>query len=217
MKLHGYYRSSASYRVRVALNLKGIACESVAVDLRAPASAQRQPAFLALNPQGLVPVLVDGDSVITQSLAIIEYLEETHPLPPLLPEAPVARAQVRALALAIACDIHPLNNARVLTYLRSGLGQDDAAVDRWYAHWVAHGFRALEEDAQRFSGDGRHLFGSSVTLADVYLVPQMYNARRFSCDIAPYPTLRAICAHLEALPAFAHAVPEAQPEARAAG
>ena len=213
MKLYGYFRSSASYRVRIALNFKGLAFEPVLVDLRAPASAQHTPQFRALNPSGLIPVLIDGEQVIGQSLAIIEYLEETHPEPALLPRAPQQRARVRALALAIACDIHPLNNLRVLNYLRDPLGHDDATVNAWYAHWIAQGLRALESEAQRSSGDGRHLCGSAVTLADVCLVPQMANAHRFNCDVAPYPTLRAICAHLETLPAFARAAPGAQPDA----
>ena len=213
MKLHGYFRSSATYRVRIALNLKGLAAEAVVVDLRAPASAQHAPQFRALNPHGLIPVLTDGAHTLTQSLAIIEYLEETHPEPPLLPRAAAARAQVRSLALAVACDIHPLNNLRVLDYLRSPLGHDEAAISAWYAHWIAVGFTALEEQARRLSGDDRHLYGTSVTLADVCLVPQMYNAQRFRCDLEPYPTLRAICAHLESLPAFARAAPQAQPDA----
>ncbi len=212
MQLYGYFRSSASYRARIALNYKGVAYESVAVDLRAPMSAQRTPQFLSLNPEGLVPVLVDGDTVVRQSLAIIEYLEETHPAPPLLPRVPAARAQVRALTLAIACDIHPLNNLRVLNYLRDPLAHADAEVHGWYAHWIACGFTALEEEVRHLSGDGRHMFGHAVTLADVFMVPQMANARRQQCDIEPYPRLRAICAHLESLPAFARAAPEAQPQ-----
>ena len=175
------------------------------------AQAERTPEFLALNPEGLVPVLVDGDQVIRQSLAIIEYLEETHPAPPLLPRAPAQRAQVRALTLAIACDIHPLNNLRVLNYLRSPLGHDEPQVNAWYAHWIARGFGALEEEVQALSADGRHMFGSSVTLADVCIVPQMYNARRLNCEVEPYPRLRAICAHLQTLPAFAAAAPQEQP------
>ena len=214
MKLYGYFRSSATYRTRIALNIKGIAWETALVDLRAPTSAQHAPQFRAVNPHGLIPVLEDGAHTLTQSLAIIEYLEETHPEPPLLPRAPAERAQVRALALAVACDIHPLNNLRVLDYLRSALGADHAAVNAWYAHWIALGFSALEKDAERLSGDGRHLYGTTVTLADVCLVPQMANAHRFKCDVAPYPTLRAICAHLEALPAFARAAPQAQPDAQ---
>jgi maleylacetoacetate isomerase len=215
MKLYGYFRSSAAYRVRIALNLKGLSYESVPVDLRAPASAQHSPEFLALNPEGLVPVLVHGDRTLTQSLAILEYLEEVRPQPPLLPEAAADRAQVRALALAVACDIHPLNNTRVLNYLRTPLAADDATVNAWYAHWVACGLRALEAQVVRLGSGGRHMFGDSVTLADICLVPQMYNARRFECDVTPYPTLCSISAHLETLPAFARAAPEAQPEAAA--
>jgi len=216
VKLYGYFRSSATYRVRIALNLKGLPWEAVLIDLRPPASAQQTPEFRALNPQGLIPVLTDGAHTLTQSLAIIEYLEETHPSPPLLPRSPHERAEVRALALAIACDIHPLNNTRVLSYLRSPLGHDEPAIEAWYAHWIAVGFGALEQRARQLSGDGRHLYGTSVTLADVCLVPQMYNAHRFRCDVAPYPTLRGICAHLETLPAFARAAPQVQPDAPAA-
>jgi maleylacetoacetate isomerase len=215
VKLYGYFRSSAAYRVRIALNLKGVAYEAVPVDLRPGANAQHSPAFVALNPQGLVPVLVDGERIVTQSLAIIEYLDEVRRQPPLLPEAAADRAQVRALALAIACDIHPLNNTRVLGYLRAQLGADEAAVNAWYAHWVTRGLRALEAQVARLGSDGRHMFGGAVTLADVCLVPQMYNARRFRCDVTPCPTLLSICAHLETLPAFARAAPEAQPEAAA--
>ncbi len=211
MKLYTYFRSSAAYRVRIALNLKGIACEAMPVDLRP--GAHRQPDYLTRNPQGLVPALEDGGAVIAQSLAIIEYLEETQPHPALLPAGPLDRARVRSMALTIACDIHPLNNLRVLNYLRSQLGQDEAAVDAWYRHWIAEGLRALEEEAKRASGDGRHMFKAQVTLADVCLVPQMFNARRFKCNVEPFPTLRAICAHLETLPAFAHAAPDAQPDA----
>lgn len=213
MKLYGYFRSSASYRVRIALNLKGISWQPQLIDLRAPVSAQHSAQFLSLNPQGLVPVLADGDNVIAQSLAILEYLEETHPQPPLLPEAPPARAQVRALALQIACEIHPLDNLRVLNYLREALGATDTAVDRWYAHWVQLGFAALEQQVRRLSAASRYMFGDSVTMADVCLVPQMYNARRFKVELSAYPTLSAICAHLETLPAFARAAPHLQPDA----
>jgi len=216
VKLYGYFRSSAAYRVRIALGLKGIAWETVAVDLRAPVQAQHSREFRALNPHGLIPVLIDGEHTLTQSLAIIEYLEETHPQPPLLPPTPAGRAAVRALALAVACDIHPLNNSRVLEYLRNRLAQDEPAVSGWYAHWIAEGFAALERDARRLSGDGRHMYGSSVTLADVCMVPQMANARRVSCDLAPYPTLCAICQHLETLPAFVRAAPALQPDASSA-
>jgi len=213
MKLFTYFRSSAAFRARIALNLKGIDYESACVDLRPTAVEQRTPEFLAVNPQGLVPALQHDGATVTQSLAIIEYLDELYPQPPFLPASPLDRAHVRAMALAVACDIHPLNNSRVLAYLRAPLGHAEDAVNAWYHHWIATGFRSLEEDAKRRTGDGRHMFGKSVTLADIYIVPQMYNARRFKCDLAPYPTLRAICAHLESLPAFAKAVPEAQPDA----
>lgn len=212
MKLYTYFRSSAAYRVRIALNLKGIDYEAVPVDLRP--GAHPQPEYLARNPQGLIPALEDGGRVISQSLAIIEYLEETHPQPALLPRSALDRARVRSLALAIACDIHPLNNLRVLNYLRSPLGHDEEAVDVWYRHWIAEGLRALEEEAKRSSGDGHHMFGAELTLADVCLVPQMFNARRFRCNVDPFPTLRMICTHLEGLAPFARAAPDAQPDAR---
>lgn len=213
MKLYHYYRSSAAYRVRIALNFKGIPWETALVDLRPPVSAQHRPEFRAVNPQGLIPVVADGDTTITQSLAIIEYLEETHPDPPLLPPSSAARAEVRSLALAVACDIHPLGNTRVLNYLRTSFRADDSAVNAWVAEWIGTGFRALEERVRRSSGDGRHMFGSEVTLADLCIVPQMYNARRYRVDVEPYPGLRAICAHLESLSAFARAAPEQQPDA----
>ncbi|HVP34697.1 MAG TPA: maleylacetoacetate isomerase [Steroidobacteraceae bacterium] len=209
MKLYHFFRSSASYRVRIALNLKGLSYEAAAVDLRPEVHGQRAPEFLAVNPLGLVPVLVDGERTLTQSLAIIEYLDETHPQPPLLPREPAARARVRSLALAIACEMAPLNNSGVLEYLRGPLRADEGAVGAWYATWIARGFRALEQEVRTASGDGRHMSGTAVTLADVLLVPQMYNARRYRCDLAPYPTLCAISAHLEALPEFARAAPEA--------
>lgn len=214
MKLYNYFRSSASYRVRIALNLKQLPYDSVVIDVRPPASAQRTAEYLAINPLGLVPSLVDGANVLTQSLAIIEYLDETHPQPPLLPRQPVSRARVRALALAIACEMAPLNNSGVLEYLKGGpLAASESAVNSWYARWIARGFEALEKQVSTTSGDGRHMFGSSVTLADVLLVPQMYNARRYRCDLGPYPQLRAISGHLESLPEFARAAPEMQPDA----
>jgi maleylpyruvate isomerase len=213
MKLFTYFRSSAAFRVRIALNLKGLPYESARIDLRAGESQQSKPAYLAVNPQGLVPALETNGATLCQSLAILEYLEEVHPEPPLLPRAPLERAQVRAMALAIACDIHPLNNLRVLNYLRSPLGATEDAVKAWYRNWIAAGFRGLEEQARRQTGDGRHMFGTAVTLADVCLIPQMYNALRFKCDVEPYPTLRAIHAGLSVEPAFASAMPEVQPDA----
>ncbi len=213
MKLYTYFRSSAAFRVRIALNIKGLTHESVPVDLRAGEHQHTKPAYLALNPQGLVPALEDHGTTLCQSLAILEYLEEAYPQPPLLPQAPIARGQVRSMALAVACDIHPLNNLRVLNYLRSPLGADEDAVKAWYRHWIAIGFVGLEEQARRLSGDGRHMFGTSVTVADICLVPQMYNAVRFRCDLEPYPTLRAINTFLSTEPAFANAMPEMQRDA----
>ncbi len=212
MKLFTYFRSSAAFRVRIALNLKRLPYEAVSVDIRAGEQQHRKPAFLAVNPQGLVPALQDKDETIGQSMAILEYLEEAYPEPPLLPRTPTDRARVRAMALSVVCDIHPLNNLRVLSYLRSPLGHDEDAVKAWYRNWVAAGFSGLEEQARRLSGDGVHMYGTIVTLADVCLIPQMYNALRFKCDVEPYPTLRAIHAHLESQPPFARAAPEAQPD-----
>ncbi len=212
MKLYTYYRSTAAFRVRIALNVKGLAYQTVSKHLRK--GEHRKVEFLAMNPQGLVPALQDDGVIIAQSLAIIEYLDERHPQPPLLPHSAADRARVRAMALAVACDMHPLNNLRVLNFLQAPLGLDTQTVHTtWYHHWIAEGFRGLEQEAQRATGDGRHMFGDTVTLADVCIVPQMYNALRFKCDLEPYPALRTICAHLETLPAFAQAAPEAQPDA----
>jgi maleylacetoacetate isomerase len=213
MKLFTYFRSSAAYRVRIALNYKGIPHGTVPVHLVRDGGQQHSESYREMNPQGLVPALADDGHVFGQSLAIIEYLEETHPDPPLLPPDFVGRAQVRAMALAIACDIHPLQNLRVTNYLRGPLHQSDEAVADWIRHWIGEGFRALEELARRH-GDGlQYLYGEEVTLADVFLVPQMYSARRYYCDLTPYPALVAIDAHLTSLPAFAAARPEAQPDA----
>ena len=206
MILHGYWRSSAAYRVRIALNWKGLAAEPHAIDLRA--GGHRAADYLALNPQGLVPALVDGPAVLSQSLAIIEYLEEAHPEPPLLPADPVSRAKVRAAALGIVADIHPINNLRVLNYLRDAMGQSQESLDSWVRHWIAEGFRPLEDIA-----GAPYLFGDRVTIADLCLVPQMYNARRFGLDLSPYLKLVAIDAALLALPAFDQARPENQPDA----
>jgi len=212
MKLYTYFRSTAAFRVRIALNVKGLEYEPVSVHLRQ--GAHRSARFLELNPQGLIPALEDCGTFISQSLAIIEYLDEKHPQPPLLPRDPADRAHVRSMALAVAADMHPLNNLRVLNFLRKPLGVEEQAVTTaWYHHWVGEGLRGLEAEAKRWSRDGRHMFGDSLTLADVCIVPQMYNATRFNCDVTPYPTLRGICAHLEALPEFVKAAPEAQPDA----
>jgi maleylpyruvate isomerase len=211
MKLHDYFRSSASYRVRIALSLKGLAFEQCFVDLRH--QEQAGAGYLRVNPAGLVPVLVDDAGSHAQSLAIIEYLEERHPQPPLLPADPAGRARVRALALAIACDIHPLNNLRVLRYLKDPLQLDDAARDAWFAHWIAVGFAALEAGLAGDARTGRHCHGDVPGLADICLVPQVYNAERMKCDLTAYPTLRRLATAARALPAFAAAEPARQPDA----
>ncbi|MBV8973040.1 MAG: maleylacetoacetate isomerase [Sphingomonadaceae bacterium] len=207
--LYTYWRSSASYRVRIALALKGLAYDSQPINLAQ--GAQTSIGFKLLNPQGFVPFLIDGAAGLNQSLAIIEYLDETHPEPPLLPADPLGRARVRAAALAIACDIHPLNNLRVLKYLKGDLQQPQEVVDTWYRHWVEEGFGPLEEIAE--GATGAYLFGDTPTLADICLVPQMWNARRLQADIARFPKLVAIDARLNTLPAVRAAAPEAQPDA----
>ena len=211
MRLYSFFRSSAAFRVRTALNLKGVDYDIVAVNL--PGGEHRTSEFLAVNPQATIPTLDDDGTVLWQSLAIIEYLDAKYPSPKLIPAEPVARARVQALAQLIACEIHPLNNLRVLKYLRGELKLDEAAVNKWYTHWIAEAFGPLETLVARFSG-GRYCYGVSLTLADVYLVPQMYNARRFNCELAPYPTLVRIATALEREPAFARAAPERQPDAQ---
>jgi maleylacetoacetate isomerase/maleylpyruvate isomerase len=207
--LYSYWRSSAAYRVRIALGLKGLDYDVRPIDLRS--GAQAGVGFKLLNPQGLVPYLIDGDVGLNQSVAIIEWLDETYPDPPLLGPDPVARARVRAAALTIACDIHPLNNLRVLKYLKDPLDQDQEAIDAWARHWIEAGFRPLEEIAE--AGSGPYLFGNAVTLADICLVPQMYNARRMRVDLARFPALVDIDKALMQLPAFLNARPEAQADA----
>jgi maleylacetoacetate isomerase len=212
MKLYDYFRSSAAYRVRIALNLKGVTPERAFVQLRR--GAQRGDDYLALNPQGLVPSLVtDGGDVLTQSLAIVEWLDETHPAPPLLPSGATERARVRALALAVACDIHPLNNLRVLNYLTGTLGATDAQKNGWYRYWCDVGLEALETRLAREAATGSFCHGDMPTLADICLVPQLANARRVELDLAPYPTLLRIEAACMAVPAFADAAPAKQPDA----
>lgn len=212
MKLYTYWRSSAAYRVRIALHLKGLECEQVAVDLRA--GAQRAGDYLALNPQGAVPVLeLDDGTRLTQSLAICEYLEERYPAPALLPHDAPGRARVRALALAVACDIHPLNNLRVLGDLEQLFGIDPGGRKRWYRLHVERGLRALEALIDAHPHSGRFCHGDAPTLADLCLVPQLYNARRFDCDLSACPKLVAIDEHCQALEPFARAAPERQPDA----
>lgn len=211
IKLYTLFRSSAAYRVRIALNLKKL--EYVSIPKALARGEHRTAEYLAVNPQGLIPAVEMNGVVLSQSLAIIEYLDERHPTPPLLPKAALARAQVRSLALAVACDIHPLNNLRVLNYLRDQLGQGDEGVSAWYRHWINEGFKGLETELTRYSAHLRYCYGDEVSLADVCLVPQVFNARRFNVDLMPYPTISSIATHLEALPEFAAARPEAQPDA----
>lgn len=211
LKLYTFWRSSAAYRARIALNIKQLTYAPIAKHLRQ--GEHKGADYTALNPQGLVPALADGDFIVGQSLAIIEYLDETHPTPPLLPSAPRDRATVRSMAQVIACDIHPLNNLRVLNHLKQAYGQTQDGVDAWARKWIAEGFSALEAMARKTSPAGRHLFGDSVTLADVCLVPQIYNAHRVAADLSPYPTLLRINAHLTTLQPFLDARPEAQPDA----
>jgi maleylacetoacetate isomerase len=214
MRLYDYFRSSAAYRVRIALQLKSQAPERVFIHLRR--GAQRDESYLALNPQGLVPMLVtDKGDMLTQSLAIIEWLDETYPQPPLLPADPAGRARVRGIALAIACDIHPLNNTRVLNYLTGTLGVTEAQKDGWYRYWVDTGLEALETSLARDHATARFCHGDAPTVADICLVPQLANARRFAIDLAAYPTLTRIEAACVALPAFAAAAPAKQPDAEA--
>jgi maleylpyruvate isomerase len=211
MLLYGYFRSSAAYRVRIALNLKGLAYDARYIHLRK--NDQCSPEYTEINPQQLVPTLEDGGHHLTQSLAIIEYLEETHPQPALLPRDAVGRARVRALALAIACDIHPINNLRVLGYLTRTLGVSEEAKDTWYRHWVEEGMRALEAMLAREAATGRFCHGDSPTLADICLVPQVANARRFKCDLSACPTVERIAAECGKLDAFIRAAPANQPDA----
>jgi maleylacetoacetate isomerase len=215
--LYGYWRSSAAYRVRIALELKGIAWESAAVHLVRDGGEQHATAFRELNPAGLVPALKWGDLVLTQSLAICEYLDEVHPAPPLLPEQPEDRAFVRALAMDIACDVHPLNNLRVMQYLGRQLAADEAARQHWMHHWMRRGFATVE---QRLSKSRSHsvdsaayCFGRDPGLADICLVAQAYNADRFGLALDDFPQVQQVLSQCRALPAFLAALPEAQPDA----
>jgi maleylpyruvate isomerase len=209
MILHGYWRSGAAYRVRIALALKGLAYETQGHDLRT--GAQKAADYVALNPQGMVPALQIDGAVLTQSPAILEWLEETHPQPPLLPADALGRARVRAMAALIACDIHPLNNLRVGKSLREDFGAEQAAVDAWAARWIVPGFTALEALVER-DGQG-WCFGDTPTLADACLIPQIYSAHRFNVPLDAYPRLLAIDAAAQAHPAFIAAHPDRQPDA----
>jgi maleylacetoacetate isomerase len=210
VQLYTYFRSSAAFRARIAFNIKGVSPELTSVHLTRNGGAQFAPEYRQVNPQMRVPALrVDGGDILLQSMAIIEYLDEIHPAPPLMPKDPLARAKVRAVAQIIACDIHPLNNTSVLTYLRRELGQNDEAVNKWYHHWVIAGFDAVEPMLE----PGPYCFGSQVTLADVCLVPQVYNARRFKVPLDKYPKIVAVDAALQKIAAFEKAKPENQPDA----
>jgi len=213
LRLHTYWRSSAAYRVRIALNLKGLAAEQVPVHLLRDGGEQHAPGYRAVNPQGLVPVLQHGQRIVRQSMAIIEYLDEAFPEPPLLPATVRERARVRALAQLVACDIHPLGNLRVLQYLEREFQATPAQREAWIRHWLALGLAALEPLLAEDPSTGTFCDGERPTLADCLLVPQLYNARRFGLDLEPYPTLRRIEAHCLALEAFRRAAPEAQPDA----
>ncbi len=211
LQLYTYFRSSAAYRVRLALNLKGLSWQPHVVWL--PSGEQAQEPYRQTNPQALVPTLVDGEQTISQSLAIIEYLDETRDGPALLPTGPAEKARARSLALAIACDIHPINNLRILKYLKSELGHDQETIDAWYRHWCDEGLAGLEVELAR---QPRHDYalGPAPGLVDICLVPQVFNARRFNVDISKYPTIERIDATCNQLPAFRDAAPGAQPEAK---
>ena len=213
MKLYTFFRSSASYRVRIALNLKGVNYEQVPIHLRRGGGEQFSAAYKAVNPQALVPALEDSGRILTQSLAIMEYLEELYPNPPLLPPAAADRALVRSMALIIACEIHPIQNLRVLVHLKNDLKQSDDDLNLWARHWIGLGLSAVEQLVVSGPKRGKFCFGDTPTLADICLIPQLANARRFGCDLSVYPTLLQIETACNALPAFANAAPEKQPDA----
>jgi maleylacetoacetate isomerase/maleylpyruvate isomerase len=211
VKLYTYFRSSAAFRVRIALNLKGIAYEPAFVHLAK--GEHRAPGYGAVNPQALVPTLEDSGNLLTQSLAIIEYLDETHPGMPLLPKDALGRARVRSLAMLIACEIHPLNNLRVLQHLKRTLGQNEEQVNNWYRHWISDGLTKFEADLANAKAAGRYCHGDTPTMADCCLVPQIFNAERYHCDTAPYPATMRVFAQCMKLDAFGRAQPSKQPDA----
>ncbi len=212
MKLYGYFRSSAAFRVRIALNIKGLAYEQAFIYLRK--NVQRSADYLRLNPQGLVPALVDDGQVFSQSLAIVEYLDETHPTPPLLPADPAGRARARALAQAIACDIHPVDNLRVLRFLAHDMKHGEKDIETWFNHWIKLGFDGIEQILAQDGKAGRFCHGDTPGIADICLVPQVFNAKRYpSFDLTPYPTIMRIFDACMKLDAFDRALPEKQPDA----
>ncbi|KVU36732.1 maleylacetoacetate isomerase [Burkholderia ubonensis] len=213
MKLYSYFRSSASYRVRIALHLKQLPFDYVPVHLLRDGGQQLKDEYRALSPDSLVPTLVDGDAALQQSLAIVEYLDETHPEPPLLPKAPLDRAYVRSIALQIACEIHPLNNLRVLKYLKHMLQVPEEAKNDWYRHWIEAGFATLEARLANDPRTGKLCFGDTPTLADICVVPQVFNANRFAIDTSRFPTIQRIYDYAMTLDAFKAAAPAAQPDA----
>jgi maleylpyruvate isomerase len=213
MKLFSYFRSSAAYRVRIALNLKGLDYEYAGVHLLRDGGEQLKADYRAMNPDGVVPTLIDGADTLTQSLAIIEYLEETHPEPALLPRAPADRAFVRSVALQVACDIHPIDNLRVLKYLKHELKVPEEAKNAWYRHWVESGFASLETRLAGNQRVGALTFGDTPTLADLCIVPQVFNAQRFGIELNAYPTIQRIADHANQLDAFKRAAPGEQPDA----
>ena len=213
MKLYTFFRSSASYRVRIALNLKNLNYDQIPIHLRRGGVEQFTANYQNINAQALVPTLEDDGRYLIQSLAIIEYLEEKYPTPPLLPKAAADRALVRSMALVIACEVHPIQNLRVLNYVKKEYQQTDEQVNRWAQHWIDLGFAALEQMISAQTARGKFCFGDTPTLADICLVPQLGNARRFGCDLSRYPTILSIEKACIAIPAFANAAPEKQPDA----
>jgi len=213
MKLYTFFRSSASYRVRIALNLKGLTYEQVPIHLRRGGGEQFAVSYKTINPQALVPAFEDDGRILTQSLAIMEYLEERHPKPALLPADPADRALVRSMALIIACEVHPIQNLRVLVHLKNNMHQSDDDLNRWARHWIDLGLSALEQIVVSSSKRSKFCFSDTPTVADICLVPQLANARRFGCDLSVYPTLLQIENACNGLPPFADAAPEKQPDA----
>jgi maleylacetoacetate isomerase/maleylpyruvate isomerase len=211
VKLYTYFRSSAAFRVRIALNLKGLAYQPQFVHLAK--GEHLQPAYTAVNPQGLLPALEVDGALLAQSIAIMEYLDETHPQPALLPADPLGRARARSLSLIVACEIHPLNNPRVLKYLKNTLGHSQEEVNAWYRHWIADGLAKLEAELGK-PATGRHCHGDAPTMADCCLVPQIFNAQRFECDLEPYPTVMRVFDACMQLDAFERAQPVKQPDAQ---